>query len=369
MKKIEILKLIELNEKINKNKEILSITKNKQFCFPNIEELKEEFNILRHEVQYALDETTICEKHIQNSGCTHEIRLKHYELFGHHSTCVLCGNSVSSDNCVNFEYSANRNKYCAKLVAKYQDDEDYGPFSYGYTNEKVYEIIINILKNKKDYDEVDLVQEFKKLNLSNCEINEERKVNENYILIIGGSNRQYIDNDSYLYKKGLKNALDFVEYFSGLLNTKVELIDNRESFESEELKKYFPDRKYSLKFTNYDTIEQLEETLLRQKDIPFKIIIDLSEIYEYKVSNNSFSKKVYNLKLSEYFPGAHIIRINNLSKKSLEELSKVLKENNESYGYQSNKYYYIEDNDIKSQDLSNTCNKIIKLLKNKNIIY
>ena len=49
----------------------------------------------------------------------------------------------------------------------------------------------------------------------------------------------------------------------------------------------------------------------------------------------------------------------------MEELSTSLKDNNKSYGYQNNKYYYIEDNDIKSENLEDTCNKIKKLLKNK----
>ena len=44
-------------------------------------------------------------------------------------------------------------------------------------------------------------------------------------MIIGGSNKQFVDDESYLYKKGLRVGIDFVKYFSGLLNTKVELID------------------------------------------------------------------------------------------------------------------------------------------------
>jgi len=374
MKKREILALIEANRTINKNDSILSITRDDRFSslidrkywFPDIEELKDEFNILGEEVQEALDETNNCKEYIKNSGCSHEIRLQHYGFIVSHSNCVLCGRSYISDNCRNWEYSINRNKYCVNLIAKYQDDEDCDYVPDGYTNEEVYEIIINILKDKEDDEEIDLVQEFKKLNLPNSEVNEEKRVIENYILIIGGSNKQFIDSESYLYKNGLKIGLEFVKYFSALLNTKVELIDNSEILESKDLNKYFPKENYKLKFTSYKTIDDLEKELLKQKEIPFKIIIDLSELYEYKISGDVITKEVYSLKLSEIFSNSHIIRINNLSKKGLEELSEYLKcigACDNIYAYQKDKYYYLENDEIKSDNLENTCSKIKKLLK------
>lgn len=375
MKKYEILKLIEANEIIKKNNDLLSITRDKRFenilidkeCwFPNIEELKNEFNILAEEVQNALDETIFYKKYIENSGCNHEIRLEHFGLFSHHSRCILCGKIATGDNCISWEDSINRNKYCVDLVAKYQDDEDYDYVSDGYTNEQVYKIIINILKDKKDDDEVDLVQEFKKLNLQNCKINKEKKITENYILIIGGSNKQFVDNESYLYKKGLKIGLDFIKYFSGLLNTKVELIDNGEILESGNFKKIFPRKNYNLKFTDYTTTDELEKILSYQKEIPFEVIIDLSELYEYKINDGIISKESYSLKLNEWFPNSHIIRIGNLSKKRLEELSQYLKNIHDFdnlYVYQNGKYYYLENDKIESDTLENACEKIKKLLR------
>lgn len=334
--------------------------------FPDIDELKEEFDILGQEVKDALDETENCKEYIKGSCCNHEVRLKHFGTFWSHSTCVFCDKRILSNDCINWEYSINRNKYCVNLIAKYQDDEDYDNIPDGYTNEQVYEIINNILKDKKDDEEVDLVQEFKKLKLQNCKINEEKKVNENYILIIGGSNKQFIDDEVFLHKKGLKIGLDFVKYFSNFLNTKVELIDNSEILESEYLKKCFPRENYNLKFTNYDTIDELKEILLCQKEIPFKIVIDLSELYEYKVLNDNISKEVVTLKLEEYFPNSHIIKIGTQYKRNLEEVVSYLKSFqgfDNLYTYQDGYYYYLENGEIKSDNLENTCGKVKRLLR------
>jgi len=296
------------------------------------------------------------------------VNLKHYELFASYSKCIFCDKKIMGNNCINWEYSMNRNKYCIDFIAKYtSDDEDYY-IKDGYTNEQVYEIIKKILKDKKEDEEIDLVQEIKKLNLPNCHINEEKKVDENYILIIGGSNKQFIDNESYLYKQGLKVGLHFLKYFSSLLNTKIELIDNSETLESKDFKESFPEKNYNLKFTTYSTTSELEKILFTQKDIPFKIIIDLSELYEYKVTNNSISKEKVTLKLKELFPNSHIIRIDNLSKKSTEELFQYLKkvqDNNNLYLYQKEKYYHLESEEIKKENLENTCRRIKRLLRSK----
>ena len=373
MKKLEILKLIDINKTIDKNKALLSITKDKNFgrktlpkkyWLPNIKELQEEFNVLSKEIQNALDVTESCKKHLENSRCDHLIRLKHYGLFWNHSRCVLCRDTIFSDNCINFEYSINRNKYCVDLIAKEQDNDDYDYSSLGYTNEQVYEIIMNILNNRNEDDEIDLVQEFKRLNLVNCKINEEKKVNENYILIIGGSNKQFIDDESYLYKKSIKIGLNFIDYFSELLNTKIELIDNREVLQ--EIKK-IKSENHNLKFLTYDTIDELKENLLEQIKIPFKLIIDFSDLYEYKICNNYVSKKTYNLRLNEYFPNSHIIKIGNLIKGSLEEISEFLKNTqnyDNLYAYHDDNYYFLENDGIKSDVFENTCKNLKKILKN-----
>ena len=108
----------------------------------------------------------------------------------------------------------------------------------------------------------------------------------------------------------------------------------------------------------------MQKSILKnQKDISFKLIIDLSELYKYNISNDVISKENYDLNIRDYFPNSKIIKVSNLSKKSLEELSVYLHSFDNHYAYQNETYYCLEDNDIKSMDLESTCNKLKKLLK------
>lgn len=368
MKKIDIIKLIEANLKIINNSELLSITKDKAFFnysipsenwFPNVEDLKEEFKILRKEVQNKLDETNECKKIIEDSCCHHEVRLTHYFTFGRDYKCVFCGESIPSDNNVSFEYSINRNCNCVNLSAKYQDNEDYDIINGGYTRKDIYEIIINILRDKENNEEIDLVEEFKKLNLKNCEIIQRRKVLENFILVIGGTNKKYIDDKSYITCKTFNIGVEFVKYFSGILNTKIQLIDNNDDL----FKKIFPDNNSNLQFIRYNTLEELKKELECEKNIPFKLIIDLTELYNYDIIDNQIKKENINLDLKDLFPNAHVIKIKDLSKKSLKELSTFLYEYQDLYAYSNSKYYYLNENEIKSDDLEDTCFKFKKLLR------
>lgn len=367
MTKREIINLIKVNRTIRKNKSLLSITRDKNFnrikidkeyWFPKIEELSQEFKILESEVQDTLEETEKCLDLIKSSNCPHHIRLKHFGVFGSHSTCIFCDKTIMSDNCVNWEYSVNRNKYCVDLVAKYQDDEDYDYVKDGYTEEELYEIILEILKAKKDDEEVDLVQEFKKLNLNNSIITEKPIVKENYILIINGSNKQYIDEDSYIYKKHSDLGMEFLTYFSSLLGTKIELLDSEK--QNSEL---FQNR--TNHFIQYNSIEELNQILKRQQSIPFKIIIDISELYDYQIEEDKITKKEINLELEKLFPQSKIIRIKNLSKARREELINYLnKSYNMLYAYQNKRYHSLENNELKSEDLDTTCSSIKKMLVN-----
>lgn len=265
MKKGEILDLIDANLKIIKYEKLSKV------FIPGIssEEVEQKIikalNVLMEEVKFALDVVNNSEKTIKNSNCNHEVRLKHYCGLGSYSKCVLCGECFDSDNIIDWKNSVNRNKYSVILTAKYQDDEECSVIESDYTEKQIYDFIVNILNNKSDDEEIDLVQEFKKLNLKNCSINEEKKVNENYILIIGGSNKYYFGNDLYLFNESFKDGSYFVKYFSQFLNTKVELIDNKELLESYKFKKLFPDKNYNLNFLSYDTISKLEWELENQK--------------------------------------------------------------------------------------------------------
>lgn len=382
MKKCEIIKLINANRTINKNYPILSMlrgyTFNKEHFFPEIEELKDEFDILGDEIQSAIDETNKSKIIINNSKCEHEIRIKRYgEMFGD-TTCVLCNENNGSDRLNSWFGSDNRNKYCVKLLAMYHDDEERSYIKDGYTEEKVYEIILKILENKNDDDDIDLVQEFKKLKwkLRHCEINDEKKVNETFILIIGGSNKQYFDNDSYLYTNGMDISIDFAKYFSGFLNTKIEVIENKELLESKRFRENFPKESADLniisdlRFISYSSLEELKKILGNQKDFPFNLIIDISDLFEYDIGVKNIKKNSINLELEKLFPDSKIVRIGNLSKKSLEQLSNFLKSTQNydiKYAYnpqdQKEAYHYLEQNEVKNINQEDVCTQIVRLLK------
>lgn len=365
MKKIEIINLIRANRIIDKNSKLLSITRDKRFpnikidieyWFPDIEELKGEFEILKKEVLDVQKESNECKQIIQKSKCNHEVRLKHFGLFGSHSNCIFCNKTIMGDNCVNWEYSVNRNNYCVDFIAKYQDDEDYDYVDYGYTKEEIYSIIENILKDKQDNEEIDLVQEIKKLNKDNCYISQKPIKKETYILILNGTNKYYLDKETYIQNNNRINiAIEVLKYLSNLLNTKVELIDN-EKLEIE-------NSNSNIRTMKYETYEELNKMLLEQQDIPFKIIIDITQLFDYNIENKEIKRKEIVLELEKIYPNSRIIRIGNLSNKRKEEIIEFLKRYTEIvYAYQNKNYYSLQSNELLIQNQDELLLNIKRLL-------
>ena len=310
--------------------------------------------MLKKEIKKGIEETEQSKKYLKAINCNHEVRLNYYGDYCSHSVCVFCNKTIAGDNVVNWSLPRNRNKYFVMFPAKEQDDYI---IEGGYTKEDVYNIILKILSTKTEDEEIDLVQEFQKLNLDKCSINTERKIDENFILIIGGSNRQYIDEETYITKSSVVHtyynlnvlgvrekdiiSLNILSYFSGLLNTKVELLENHEIYQSKQFQENFSDKDQNLNFKSYNTIEELKDELEKQTKISFKFIIDVSDLYEYKVDNNIIRKESVYLPLEAYFPNSKIIRISDLQQKSA------------------------EDDKVFSLNLKNTCDKL-KIMMSKN---
>ena len=181
MKKKEILKLIGMNRIINRNENLLTMTRKRNISidieriFPDIRELKDEFKVLQDELKEALKETEECKNYIKTSDCNHEVRLSYDDRFGGFTVCAFCKEKIPGKGWGNWSLSSNRNKYCVNLYSKHQYEEELDDIP-GYEIEQAYEIVENILKTKEDDEQVDLVQEFKKLNLPYCTINEEKKI-------------------------------------------------------------------------------------------------------------------------------------------------------------------------------------------------
>ena len=167
MKKKELLKIIEKvieTDKVTKKSskiltittyETTNVTKDESMWFPNIEELKDEFEILKKEikeVQVNLDKSREIIREIKKN-CKHEIRIEYFGNYIDGYQCAICGKMFypSLENSTNIDNFA------------YIECE-------GYEKEQILNIILEILKHKDDEEEIDLIAEFKKLKYPNCEI-------------------------------------------------------------------------------------------------------------------------------------------------------------------------------------------------------
>ena len=102
------------------------------------------------------------------------------------------------------------------------------------------------------------------------------------------------------------------------------------------------------------------------KSIPFKVIIDLTDLYEYQFDDNVFSSKPYDLNLGELFPHSQIIKVPKLSSKSLQELKEfLLSQRITTYASIDKDYYHLNENEVTKTDLEETCQNIKTLLRKK----
>lgn len=364
MKKKDIINLIKAKETLYKNNDLISIIKNHNFYidekywFPNLPELQKYFDILKKELKQAKNETDEALNIIKNSQCTHDVRLDYNSIYN----CVICGKNIHSNNYHSFKESIYRNKHSVTFQSKYQWDEDGYKYEIknGKTEQEIWNMIFEILKNYNDEDDVDLVLEFSKLNIENMEINLEKRKKENYILIISGSNIEYVSDNLYLTKNVNLNCTDFFNFFTSLLNTRVAIIDNDFSYDKQNY-----DENY---VANYTTLSSLESSLLWLKDVPFNLIIDLSELYNYEIKDNKIITKNYNLNLKELFPNSNIVKITDF--KNINDLKiikdfllKYKKENEIPIIIMSKKYYYLDNNILQTKDTEHTCDYIKKLIK------
>lgn len=310
MKKKEILEIIKLNLEILESKRFENM---KSFPFSEIEELKEQFAVLNEEMKKSKELLEHNKELLSKVNCQHEIRRIEYYIFGKNSICLLCGKSISGDNVRNgntIYNDINRNRGCVLFNCSYYDEE-YGQISEsGYDVEEVYQLIYQVLSEKGDDEEINLIEEMKKLNLNNCEIDERKKVKENHILIIGGSNKFKIQDESYITSYCDDSGIDLTYYLSGFSRTNVEYIDNKEVFTSSKFENFFPSTNSSnLLFRSYDSIKELEGYITKEGKVPFDLIVDLSNLYQYDFQDGRLTMEKYNIDLQRIFPNSEIVKV------------------------------------------------------------
>ncbi len=330
MKKREIIELINANITIDNNDPVIANIEDRSYYrpfrrtedewFPNIPDLNQYFDILKTEIKESLEESDKAKEVIKSIQCDHQVRLEHYGFITSDYECVLCGHHVSSDNSISFKDSNNRNKHTVTFISKYQtdgDDYDY-EVDNGYTKEEIYNYIIKILENFNDEDEVDLVEEFSKLQISNMTVNKEKRKQEKYILIIAGTNKEYISDSTYISNNYDLKVDEYYNYFISMLNTKVAIIDNSFKYDNFSSK---------VEVMNYDTLESLIKSIDDLKDIHFDIVVDLSKLYKYNIINNEFESIDYKLPLNELFADSSLFSINESLKvdENCNNIKKLLK--------------------------------------------
>ena len=340
MKKKDILRIIELNKTISKNQKLISITKHERFpsikideeyWFPDIPDLKEEFDILKQEIKDAIIENKAAFEELKSltQNCNHEVRLQANSFMISSSTCVFCQKSIYGDNTSNANTiynDINSNRGCVMFTEE-RYDENYEDYSEGYTFQEVYDIILKLLENKSMNDEIDLKEELKKLNLDKCHIDERPLEKEYYVLIIGGSNTIKINDTSYITSTKTITGTKLAKLLGGIPKVKVELLENPDTYSKEEFKKIFPYTNIvGYRFFNYTTIEELEKQLEKEKHVPFTLIIDTSNLQEFIVSNNQITATNHDLKLHSLFPNSHIINLNDYQEKDEKNLLNTLKD-------------------------------------------
>ncbi len=347
--------------------------------FPlNVLELKNEIDILKKEQELAVELHKQSEQEIKKLECTHEVRLTYSCIFGCNSECVLCGKRINGDNFLNgtIYNDVNRNRYYVSFQGDYNDvDEGFIP---GVEESIIHKYILEISKRYNDEDDIDLVQEFKELNLEDCKIYERPFKKENYILIIGGSNKQYISNDSYISSLRTDLSIELSHYFLGISKTNVELIDSPENISSKKFQENFPYQSSNFKYISYeDSDELLKEIESLSGFCPFDLIINLANLNTYVISNGNIFKDEIDLKLKELFPNSFIInmkQIDNLSDREvLEKFKQLILEYNLIVGYKNNisnnkTFYTLEENKENIVDgiqISSLCDNIKKLVFKK----
>lgn len=181
MIKKDIVNLITLNKIVLENK------KYEDIVLPDYKELNSEFEILKKEIDTGKNTLQEANKMIKSYNCcNHLVRLEYSCFLRNDSECVLCGKSFLGDCHVNggtIYDDTNRNRYVVMFKGIFFDDDEIYCCD-GYDKNDVYDILLKVLEEKNDDDEIDFVQEIKKLNINKCRIDERRKERIYYILIV-----------------------------------------------------------------------------------------------------------------------------------------------------------------------------------------
>ena len=269
-------------------------------------------------------------KFLQDNKCNHEIRTK---VIDDDEKYWLDIEPTYCYQCIFCKHKIPANKENADWFQKHF----YNNCIYlENNNTDIFNIILELLNDKQDDEKIDFVKEFKKLNLENCIINDEKRP-ENYVMLIYDYNMLSRDAREY------SQELIFLSYLSKLQNIRFQLITHtldRHRLESLSWYANFPKDSYNfknnlgfpqdIKFSYPEDLYAEDGDLIRVLDkdkkekIDFKLIINWSPSIEKTVDLNNGEKIVINDELQKKFPSSTIINIDKLDQKIIEELSSYI---------------------------------------------
>ena len=340
--------------------------------FPKVDDLKDEFEILKKEIKDVVKNKNDAENFFKNYKCNHPVRISNFD-YGYRNKyvdkCMLCGEKLSNsviNRASDIKTIAEKNNEFVTFIGK----EDVTPDGFlvdyeyviNYTEEDIIEILQKLLENI-DSEEFDLVYEIEKLNLEKCVINKPQ--NKSLILVIAGSNKEYIDNYSYITSKNNINDKKILDHFLNLYNAATLIVGDDNTLKKYELKDDL------LVYMEYDTIEKLNTVLNYYTNVPFDLIIDISSLYTYKLGNTQEER--YKLPLKDMFPNTRIVTIKDFSNNTMENMENYLKDASyNTYACQHDRYntcytYYDKDDMEKKKSIDDACNEVIRLIKHDRV--
>lgn len=336
MKKRVIVNLIELNKKV------LDGNRYKGIVIPKFDELKDELDILKSEVEEGIKASEEAKKKIKECNCDHSVRFSYPGGWGYmrDDECIFCGKKFAADNVHRGDTiyeDVNRNRYRVSFTTNYFYDDDFY-CDNAYSEREVYDLLLKIIENIDDDEEIDFVQLLKNLNIKDCKVDERRKEKTHYILIISGSNKYSIGERGYITCDGIPLLPGFASLFTSIPNVRIELLDNEEAFKDKKFTdKIDVDKVRNIRCAHYETIEELLKELDNEKDVPFDIIIDMSSLYDYKIDNGKIISEKVDIKFKEIFPNSYVIKIDDFGNREHVDILEILKDKllgyNEAYGY------------------------------------
>ena len=377
MIKKDIVNLITLNKIVLENK------KYEDILLPDHKELNSEFEILKKEIDTGKNTLQEANKMIKSYNCcNHLVRLEYSCFLRSDSECVLCGKPFLGDCHVNggtIYDDTNRNRYVVMFRGNFFDDDEIYCFD-GYDKNDVYDILLKVLEEKNDDDEIDFVQEIKKLNISKCRIDERRKERIYYILIVGGSNKQNISNHHYITSDKITISSDFACFLSCIPGVRLEMFDNDETYKTKKFTDCIDTSKSrNTRFVSYTTVSDLMKEINSERNVPFDIIIDMSSLYEYCIGIDGITSKKIDINFKEIFPNSYVIKFDNYGNRSQKELLEILKKKlimyNESYVLRVNKnifgntnnddFYLINGDSLETADVQEIYKNIKRVLSKR----